>query len=323
MRIEKVELHNDEVRVSLLSYGASIQSVETLDRGGIFGPIHLSLGSIDHYQDNRLNAYLGASVGRYANRIAQARFVLEGKEVVLAANEGPNQLHGGPAGFAHLNWQVLSHQQTAQGGKSIFGLLSADGDQGFPGNLSVLAVYELAGNSLRISYSATTDATTVVNLTNHGYWNLDGSSTIHEHGLTLHADQVLLVGEDGLPSQGLQHVQNTPFDFRTRTQLAEALSRRPSGFDHSYKLSGDTGQLRVVALLDSARSGRWMSVLTDQPALQLYTGNGLGNPFNKFGALCLETQLFPDTPNHPEFGSAVLRPGQEYRSVTELQFGAT
>ena len=323
MRIEKLELHSNDVRVSLLSYGASIKGVETRDRDGVFGPIHLSLDAVEDYADNQLNPYLGASVGRYANRIAGARFDLDGREVVLAANEGPNQLHGGPKGFARCLWQVRTQEQTPQGAKVTFALNSADGDQGFAGNLSVLATYELVNDTLKILYTATTDAPTVVNLTNHGYWNLDGSASILGHALTLGAGQVLPVGDDGIPTDGLQFVQDTPFDFRQRTLLGDALSRRPSGFDHCYKLDGGAGQLRWAALVDSERSGRFMSVQTDQPALQLYTGNGLGSPFNKFGALCLETPLFPDTPNHPEFGSAVLMPRDEYRSVTELQFGAT
>ena len=289
----------------------------------MFGPVHLSLDSVEQYQDAALNPYLGASVGRYANRIAGARFPLDGTVVELTPNEGDNQLHGGPAGFGRRNWELLSKEHTPAGGSVTFGLESQDGDQGFPGNLRGRVTYELAGDTLRITYFAATDAATVVNLTNHGYWNLDGDSTIFGHRLRIDADQVLPVDEAGIPAGTLQEVQNTVFDFRERTTLGDAFKSRPSGFDHCFKLNGVSGKLRFAAQVDSPSSGRWMRIRTDQPAVQLYSGNGLGAPFTQHGALCLETQMFPDTPNHPELGSAVLRPGQEYRSVTELQFGVS
>jgi aldose 1-epimerase len=323
MKIEECELHNDQVRLSLLSFGASIRSLEMPDKMGVFGPVHLSLDSVEQYQDTALNPYLGASVGRYANRIAGARFSLDDNLVELTPNEGGNQLHGGPAGFSRRNWELLSYEHTPAGGSVAFGLNSPDGDQGFPGNLRVQAAYELAGDTLRITYFAATDAATVVNLTNHGYWNLEGDATIFGHHLCIDADQVLPVDDAGLPAANLQEVQTTAFDFRERTTLGDAIMGRPAGFDHCYKLNGVSGKLRFAAQVDSPSSGRWMRIRTDQPAIQLYTGNGLGAPFIKHGALCLETQMFPDTPNHPELGSAVLRPGQEYRSVTELQFGVS
>jgi aldose 1-epimerase len=321
MKIEQCELHNGQVRLGLLSYGASIRSLEMPDKKGAFGPVHLSLDSVEQYQNAALNPYLGASVGRYANRIAGAKFGLDGNLVELTPNEGGNQLHGGPAGFGRLNWELLSKEHTPAGGSVAFGLNSPDGDQGFPGNLRVRATYELIGDTVRITYDAATDAATVVNLTNHGYWNLEGDATIFGHCLRIDADQVLPVDEAGLPAGNLHEVQNTAFDFRQRTPLVDAFMGRPAGFDHCYKLNGVSGRLRFAAQVDSPSSGRWMRIRTDQPAVQFYTGNGLGAPFTKHGALCLETQMFPDTPNHPELGSAVLRPGQEYRSVTELQFG--
>ena len=323
MKIEECELHNGQVRLSLISFGASIRSLETPDKEGAFGPVHLSLDSVEQYQDAALNPYLGASVGRYANRIAGARFDLDGTVVELTPNEGDNQLHGGPAGFGRRNWELLSKEHTPEGGTVAFGLESQDGDQGFPGNLRVRVTYELADDTLRISYLASTDARTVVNLTNHGYWNLEGKATTFGHHLRIDADQVLPVDEAGLPAGDLQDVQNTPFDFRQRRIMSDAFMSRPAGFDHCYKLNGVSGRLRFAAQVDSPRSGRWMRIRTDQPAIQLYTGNGLGAPFTKHGAICLETQMFPDTPNHPEFGSAVLRPGLEYGSVTELQFGVS
>ncbi|MEX0768334.1 MAG: aldose epimerase family protein [Microthrixaceae bacterium] len=321
MRTEQLELHNPFMRLSLLSYGASIRSLEVPDRHGMMGSVHLELDSLDQYFDHERNPYLGASVGRYANRISSAGFLLNGRKVALEANEGPHQLHGGPKGFARQEWQVLSHEPSPHGGRVTFALSSPDGDQGFPGNLSVRATYDLVGGTLRITYSATTDAPTVVNLTNHGYWNLDGTPTVSGHALTLGSTQVLPVGGDGIPLSGLQSVHNTPFDFRSRTLIGDALRMRPEGFDHCFSVDGQEKQLRFAALLDAPLSGRWMRVRTDQRAVQLYTGGGLGWPFSKFGAVCLEAQMFPDTPNRSELGSAVLLADQNYQSVTELEFG--
>ncbi len=320
--VDLVEVTSATVTLRLLTLGAAIASLEVPDRDGRRGPVHLSLSSLADYEDPDRNPYLGASVGRYANRIAGSRFWVDAAEVQVAANEGPNQLHGGPIGFDRHVWDLLTTDPGDDGGTATFRLLSPDGDQGFPGTVTAMAVYALEGDRLRITYRATTDAPTVVNLTNHGYWNLHGSGTIDEHRLTLAAGRVLPVDETGIPTGGLEPVAGTCFDFRRPTPLGAAMAGAPSGgFDHCFAVDGPENGLRPAALLEAPSTGRWLAVRTDQPGVQLYTGNGLGPPFPVHGSVSLETQRFPDTPNRPELGSAVLRPGEVDESVTELRFG--
>ncbi len=187
--------------------------------------------------------------------------------------------------------------------------------------MTATATYLVQGEILQITYEAVTDAPTVVNLANHGYWNLDGSPTVDGHYLALAADQVLPVDDSGIPSGSLQPVEGSPFDLRTRNRLGPAMVAHPPGFDHCFAVKGQMGVLRSAAVLDAPASGRWMSVRTDQPGIQLYTGNHLGNPFRVHGSVSLETQRFPDTPNRPHLGSALLVPGERYASLTELRFG--
>ena len=319
--VEVVELASPTIRLRLMTLGAAIVSRECPDGQGRTGPAHLSLPSLAGYEDRKRNPYLGASVGRYANRIAGARFPLDGREVRVTANEGVNQLHGGPDGFGRRLWGLTEVTSTDDGGEVTMALRSPAGDQGFPGTVTVTTTYALSGDRLRISYRGETDAPTVLNLTNHGYWNLDGSPTVHDHHLAVAADAVLPVDDASLPTGRPVAVDGTKFDLRARTRLGPVTAAVPPGLDHCFALRGAAGRLRAAAVLDSPASGRWLAVLTDQPGVQVYTGNNLGPPFRPHGAVCLETQLFPDTPNRPELGSAVLRPGQEYTSITELRFG--
>ncbi len=319
--VEVVEVASPVIRLRLMTLGAAIVSLECPDGLGRIGPVHLSLPTLTGYEDRKRNPYLGASVGRYANRIANACFPLDGREVRVTPNEGANQLHGGPDGFGRRLWGVTEATSTDDGGQVTMALRSPAGDQGFPGTVTVTATYELSGDRLRITYRGETDAPTVLNVTNHGYWNLDGSPTVSDHHLALAADAVLPVDDACIPTGPPTTVEGTPFDLRARTRLGPVIAALPPGLDHCYALRGAVGELRGAAVLDSPVSGRWMAVLTDQAGLQVYTGNGLGAPFQPHGAVCLETQLFPDTPNRPELGSAVLRPGQTYTSVTELRFG--
>lgn len=319
--VDLVELASSTLTVRILTLGAAIASVECPDRDGRPGPVHLSLGSLADYEDRTRNPYLGASIGRYANRIAGAAFPLGSRRVELVANSGADQLHGGPVGFDRHVWELLEVTEHPDGGAVRLGLTSPAGDQGFPGAVTVEATYAVSGDTLRIGYHATTEEPTVVNLTNHGYWNLDGSTTVRGHRLRLHADHVLPVDGDGIPTGGLVGVDGTPFDLRRRVELGAAMDAAGGGFDHCFAVRGDAAELRPAAVLDAPASGRWMSVATDQPGVQLYTGDGLGEPFWPHASMSLETQLFPDTPNRPELGSALLEPGGEYRSVTELRFG--
>lgn len=323
--VEQVELRSEVLTVRLLTLGAAIRSVDAPDADGVPGPVHLTLATLADYEDPAANPHLGGSIGRYANRIAGARFPLDGRTVELVANNGPNQLHGGPMGFDRMVWDLLDADAAGGGGTALFRLVSPDGDQGFPGTVTATATYELSGDLLRITYTAVSDAPTVVSMTNHGYWNLDGAATagtVEGHHLALAASRVLPVGGDGIPTGDLEDVTGTPYDLRARTALGPAMAATPSGgFDHCFAVDGPAGELRPAAVLDSPGSGRWMSVATDQPGVQLYTGNGLRPPFPVHGSVSLETQRFPDAPNRPGLGPVRLDPGGEYVAVTELRFG--
>lgn len=320
--VQLVEVTSSSLSLRLLTLGAAIMSLEAPDGDGRTGPVHLSLPSLVEYEDPARNPHLGASIGRFANRIAGSRFSLDGSEVDVVPNEGPNQLHGGPIGFDRHVWELLSTDPGDDGGRVVLRLVSPDGDQGFPGTVTATAIYELDGDRLRVTYRATTDAATVVNLTNHGYWNLEGSGPVGEHRLALAAERVLPVDDAGIPTGGLQPVDGSCFDLRRPTRLGAAMAASPvGGFDHCFAVTGPADLLRPAAVLEAPSSDRWMSVRTDRPGVQLYTGNGLQPPFQVHGSVSLETQRFPDTPNRPELGSAVLRPGEVDQSVTELRFG--
>ena len=327
--VDLVELSSGSLTLRVLTLGAAIAGLECPDRTGRPGPVHLSLATLADYEDPARNPHLGASIGRYANRIAGSSFPLGGRQVDVVANNGRNQLHGGPVGFDRHVWELVEATSGSDGGEVHLRLVSGDGDQGFPGTVTADASFAVAGDTLQITYRATTDAPTVVNMTNHGYWNLDGSTTVRDHHVRLAADRVLPVDGDGIPTGALRSVGGTPFDLRERTELGPAMDAVGGGFDHCFAVRGApdpqdpaAAALRPAAVVDAPATGRWMSVATDQPGVQLYTGNGLGEPFHRHGSVSLETQLFPDTPNRPELGSALLEPGEEYRSVTELRFGA-
>jgi aldose 1-epimerase len=327
----RVVLRSSVLRVATISFGASLQSVEAPDRHGHLDHVCLALGDLAGYEDRQRNPYLGATCGRYANRIVGASFVLDGHRHQLPANDGPHHLHGGPDGFSRRVWQVGEVATTEDGGRVTFVLHSDAGDAGYPGTLVATATYTLDGARLRITYEAVTDAPTVVNLCNHAYWNLGGRSrwgvagAIGDHSLRVLADRVLPAGADAVPSGPLRPVDG-PLDLRAPTQVDELLARH-GGVDHSYALAqdrnDDDGSARVVLAAELAHepSGRTLTLATDQPAVHLYTGNHLGSPFAPQSALCLEAQRFPDAPNRYDLPSGVLRPGSRYRSTTELTFG--
>lgn len=325
--VHVVQLTSSVLVVRLLTLGAAIASMDAPDADGRMGPVHLSLSSLADYGDAERNPHLGASIGRYANRIADARFPLDGADVQLAANDGPNHLHGGEVGFDRHVWELVSTEEGADGGTAVFRLVGPDGDQGYPGTMTVEAVYELRDDSLHISYRSTTDAPTIVNLTNHGYWNLDGSDSVDDHLVSIASGRYLPVDEVGIPTGGLVPVEGTVFDLRQPTRLGPAMAASPSGgFDHCFAIDGAAekigGEMRPAAVLEAPASGRWMTVATNQPGVQLYTGDQLKAPFRPHASVSLETQRFPDTPNRPELGSAVLRPGEVDESITVLRFGS-
>lgn len=302
-RVERYVLDNGRLRAAVLTYGATLQRLETA--GGT--NVVLGLDTLDDYVHR--SRYFGAVVGRYGNRIARGRFTLDGREYRLAANDGAHGLHGGVRGFDKRVWRV----EAAGPAELLLSLVSPDGEEGYPGELRAAVRYVLDGDALRLEYRATTDAPTVLNLTNHSYFNLAGSGDVRGHVVTMDADRYLPVDEGKIPTGELAPVAGTPFDFTAPARVDARLGGR---YDHCYVLRGR------VTVTDPA-TGRSMEVTTTEPGVQFYTGHmldGVATPYGPFAGLCLETQRFPDAPNRPEFPSAVLRPGAEHVSVTTYRF---
>jgi aldose 1-epimerase len=322
------------VTVKLIDYGATVISVETPDRDGKTANITLSFPALDGYLQR--HPFFGSTVGRYANRIAGGKFTLDGKEYTLATNNGPNHLHGGLKGFDAVMWKAepISRESAPAYVGVKFRYTSKDGEEGYPGTLQVTAAYTLSDdNELRIDYAAVTDKPTVINLTNHAYWNLAGagSGDILGHVLRLEADKYLPIDDSSIPTGKLADVKGTPFDFTEPRGIGEridALKQDPhktKGYDHCYVLRGQKGELELAAVVFEPKSGRVMEVLTTEPGVQLYCGNFLdggpgANGFKQHEGFCLETQHYPDSPNKPEFPSTVLRPGEAFSSTTVHRF---
>ncbi|WP_019060336.1 aldose epimerase family protein [Streptomyces prunicolor] len=302
------------VRVRVLSYGGIVQSVEVPDRDGHVADVVLGFADLDGYLAHP-EPYLGALVGRYANRIAGGRFPLEGVTYSLAQNNAPNSLHGGERGFDKRVWDVEPVEHGVR-----LSRVSAHGEEGFPGRLVVSATYTLdESGALRFGYEATTDAPTVVNLTNHSYFDLSGAGSAGGaggHELRLAASRFTPVDGDLIPTGVLDEVAGTRFDFREARKVG-------SGYDHNFVLDkGVTPAAVEIAELYDPASGRVLTVATTEPGIQLYTGEHLDEPFAPGAGIALETQHFPDSPNRPEFPSTELRPGQTYRSETVYGFSA-
>jgi aldose 1-epimerase len=333
--VESFTLRNAHgIEVRAITYGAVIVSLRVPDRAGRFDDIVLGHDDLAGYL--RQPSYFGAVVGRYGNRIAKGRFTLDGKTYTLATNNGPNHLHGGVKGFDKV---VLKGESasTSDGASVTLRYTSPDGEEGYPGTLSARVTYTLTDrDELRFEYAATTDKPTVVNLTQHSYFNLTGGKTdILGHQLTLDADRFTPVDATLIPLGPLAPVEGTPFDFRKPTAIGARIGqddeqlRRGGGYDHNFVVNRTGEGLVHAARLVDPVSGRTLDVQTTEPGVQFYSGNFLdgtvtgkgGVVYKKRWALCLETQHFPDSPNQPTFPSAVLRPGQEYRSKTVLTFG--
>jgi aldose 1-epimerase len=318
------------IAVSLIGYGACVQALRAPDRRGRTANIALGFATLDGYVAER-GHYFGATVGRYANRIAHAAFELDGRAHRLVPNDGPSSLHGGPVGFDRHAWRS---EVSPAGGAVSFRRTSPAGEMGYPGTLEVEVTYTLEGNSLRIDYLATTDAPTVVNLTNHTCWNLagEGSGTIYDHVLTLAAGRYLPVDATLIPTGEIAPVAGTPFDFQRPTPIGARIRDGfdqltiARGYDHTFALERENAAAApaFAARVVEPASGRVLEVATTEPGFQLYTGNFLdgtligtgGRAYRQGDSLAIETQHFPDSPNRPGFPSTALRPGEALRSTT-------
>lgn len=311
----------------IMTYGATLVSLETPDRNGKLADIVLGFDSLDGYL--KANPYFGSTVGRYANRIAKGSFTLDGVTYPLAKNNGENHLHGGVKGFDKVVWTAEPVEGEGAVGVKL-SYLSQDGEEGYPGNLSVTVIYTLTDeNELRISYEATTDKPTPVNLTNHSYFDLAGQGIgdILGHELMLNADAYTSVDEGLIPTGEILPVVGTPMDFTSPKAIGARMAEVKGGYDHNFVLRGG-GKLKLAARVYEPTSGRVMEIDTTEPGIQFYTGNFLdgtitgkgGKIYNRHDGFCLETQHFPDSPNKPNFPSTILRPGEKYSSLTAYRF---
>ncbi|ULH14278.1 galactose mutarotase (plasmid) [Deinococcus sp. KNUC1210] len=323
------------LQVQISDYGARLIRVQFPDRHGVPGDLTLGHPTLDAYVNHPQARYFGAAIGRVANRIAHGRFSLDGTPFTLVCNDGPNALHGGPNGFHARLWDARPVLPSGGQGQAIeLRLHSPDGDEGYPGALDVSVVYTLHDDALSIDYTATTDAPTLINLTNHAYWNLrdGGASSVLGHSLQLQADAYTPTDAALIPTGQEASVQGTPFDF-TQPQLlgarideANVQLVQAQGYDHHFVVRGSG--LRPVARLHDPVSGRSMEVSSDQPGLQVYSGNFIdgsligydGAVYGPRSAVCLETQHPPDAPNHPDFPSIRLDPGQTFTSTSVFRF---
>jgi len=333
--VEVLTLRNTNgIEVRAMTYGATIISVRVPDRSGRVDDVVLGFDNLDDYLTRA--RYFGTIVGRYGNRIGNGRFTLDGSTIQLTTNNGPNHLHGGAKGFDKVVWTAEPFERDGSAGVT-FTYDSPDGEEGYPGTMHAAVSYSLTPrNELVLEYSATTDRATPINLTNHSYFNLAGRGhgDILQHQLTLHAARYTPTDAGQIPTGEIEPVAGTPFDFRTPAAIGARIDadheqiRRGNGYDHNFVIDGydpSTGPvLRPAARVVDPASGRTLEVTTTEPAVQFYAGNNLDAMRNGFGrrtGFCLETQHFPDSPNHPDFPSTILRPGGAYRSKTVYSFG--
>lgn len=320
--------NEQDITIKITNYGGIITEIYTPDKNGKTTNIALGFDKLEVYLAG--HPYFGALVGRYGNRIAKARFSLDGDSYALAANNGNNTLHGGIKGFDKVIWtpEVIGCNE-----RSVLKLsyVSPDGEEGYPGNLSVTVTYELLMNQLFITYEAETDKATVLNLTNHSYFNLAGEGSIRDHILYINASRYTPVDDELIPTGELANVEGSPFDFRKPTVIGERFDQlmgEPVGYDHNYVIDGPEDERRLAAKVLEPKSGRSLEVLTTEPGVQFYTGNFLdgtlksGNKtYDQHSGFCLETQHFPDSPNQSTFPNTILRPGEKFVSQTIFKFG--
>jgi len=327
--VQLFSLTNDQgMEVEIINYGGIVASIRVPDRHGKIDDVVLGHDTLEGYLNR--SRYFGALIGRYANRISRGRFALNGDSYSLATNNGENHLHGGLKGFDKVVWNA-----TELAGGLHLSYLSRDGEEGYPGSVKAAVNYALTdANELRIEYLATTDADTIINLTNHSYFNLAGGGTILDHELTLNADAFTPVDTGLIPTGEIREVKDTPMDFTSATPIGARIGddyeqlKLAGGYDHNFVLRAGSDRFRVAARLREPESGRVMQVSTTQPGMQFYSGNFLngsivgkgGKPYVKNCACCFETQHFPDSPNQPAFPTTVLKPGEQFQQMTTFKF---
>jgi aldose 1-epimerase len=329
--IESFTISNTQgASAKVITYGASLTELHVPDKNGKLGDVVLGFDNIEGYLGP--HPHFGGTIGRYGNRIAKGKFTLDGKEYQLAINNAPNSLHGGPTGFDKRVWKGEALERK-DGAAVRFTYVSKDGEENFPGNLTVSVTYTLTNtNELKLEYFAETDKDTVVNLTNHSYFNLAGSGDTLKYMLYLNADKYTPVDSTLIPTGELASVEKTPLDFRKATAIGDRIAeiKGIGGYDHNFVVNGNAGTLRLAARVNDPASGRQMEVWTTEPGVQFYSAIGLngsivgkgGAAYPKYGAICLETQHFPDSPNHSNFPSTVLKPGTKFHSETIYKFSA-
>lgn len=334
--VEVFSLIDGPIEARIMTYGGILVSLAVPDRNGRSEDVVLGYDRLDQYVANNHQknpAFFGAIIGRYANRIAHGSFTLRGNTYSLLTNDGKNSLHGGPQGFYNVVWNAKPIENGVE-----LSYFSKDGEEGYPGNLSATVRYRLIQSALRIEYSATTDKETVVNLTNHAYFNLGGRhhDNILGHQLTLHASRFTPVDSNLIPTGELKPVASTPFDFRSSTAIGDLIDSDDQqlhlarGYDHNWVLDSQGAELAGAADLYEPITGRVLRVLTTEPGIQFYSGNFLDGTirgkkdahYENRSGLCLETQHFPDSPNHPHFPSTELKAGERYHSVTVYSFSS-
>tara|TARA_R110000751_G_scaffold226549_1_gene328467 strand:- start:764 stop:1945 length:1182 start_codon:yes stop_codon:yes gene_type:complete len=334
--VEKYSLVNaNGMEVNIITYGGIITSLKVPSQDSIFKDVVLGHDSLDEYTSGN-PPFFGAVIGRYGNRIAKGQFSIDGEEYQLPTNDGPNSLHGGK-GFDKVVWAAEEFEDGENVGVKLT-YTSPDGDQGYPGNLETMVTYTLlAENTLKVDYEASTDKPTVVNLTQHTYFNLSGDfdNTILDTEVMLNADQFLPVNETLIPTGELRSVEGTPFDFREEKPIGAEIDaendqlKKGQGYDHCWILNDENGAMHLAATAYDPSSGRFLEVMTTEPAIQFYTGNFLDGTLTQKGGegtyalrsgFCLETQHYPDSPNQPEFPSTLLKPGETYRTTTSFKF---
>ncbi len=315
------------LEVKITNFGGAITSIKAPDRNDEYDNIVLGHDSLAPYLETR--NFFGALIGRFGNRIAKGQFTLNDSTYQLATNDGSNHLHGGVKGFDQVVW-TPEPDDNPEAPALKLSYLSKDGEEGYPGNLDVTVVYSLKGDSLAIEYTATTDKATPINLTNHAFYNLAGEGTILDHNLTINASHYTPVDSTLIPTGELKPVEGTPFDFRESYAIGARIDQVPGGYDHNYVLDEYEGgdELNFASRLEDPNSGRTMEIYTQEPGLQFYSGNFLDGSarsgdwvFEKYSALCLETQHFPDSPNQEEFPSTILEPNETYNTKTIMVFG--